>query len=506
MTEKSLDTMISEFREYIKKMLNFGEAAAVLSWDMHTGAPKKSIPFRSEVLGTLSSESFKMSTSKEMEEYLNYFNREDINSKLDNVMRITVKECTKNYDRSKKIPPEIFKEFVVIRAKANAVWQEARAKSDFSLFAPYLEKIVDYTQQFIDLWGYEGHRYNTLLDRYEEGMTVEKVDKIFAELKEKTVELVKKINGSKVKIDTEIFTKEFPVDKQRRLGEFILNRMGYDFDAGRLDESAHPFATGLNPGDVRITTRFNPMDFRSAIFGVIHEGGHALYEQNISDTLNNTPLHHGTSNGIHESQSRMWENMIGRSLPFWKCFYNDLLQEFPSQFQDVDIDTFYKSINKVEPSLIRVEADEVTYNLHIMLRYEIEKDLIAGKIKVSELPQIWNSKIEEYLGIVPTNDGEGVLQDIHWSGGMIGYFPSYSLGNIYAAQIQAALIKDMPDYYEIIEKGELNKIKEWLTEKVLKHGKLLNPVEIINSLSGEEITSKYLVEYLEEKYSRVYEF
>jgi carboxypeptidase Taq len=506
MTQVNFEQKLTEFKAYIKKMLNFGEAAAVLSWDLQTGAPKKSVPHRSEVMATLSSESFKMSTSKEMEEYLEYFSREDINERLDDVMRAVVREYKKQFEMSKKIPADKFREMVILRSQGNAVWQEARAKSDFSLFKPTLEKIVELTKEFIELWGYEGHKYNTLLDRYEEGMTVEKVDKIFQDLRDKTVDIVRKVNQSSVAIDTSVLTQEFPVQKQRSFSEFILGEMGYDFEAGRLDESTHPFATGLNPGDVRITTRFNPKDFRGAIFGTIHEGGHALYEQNISDELNNTPLHHGTSNGIHESQSRMWENMVGRSKAFWKRYYQDLVKEFPQQFEGVDLETFYRSINKVEPSFIRVEADEVTYNLHIMIRYEIEKGLIGGDIKVEDLPKIWNEKMEEYLGIVPPNDSLGVLQDIHWSWGMIGYFPSYSLGNIYAAQINAAIKKSMPDYDQIIQNGELYKIKEWLKENILRHGKMLTPEQIIKNISGEEITSKYLVEYLEKKYGEVYNF
>ncbi|CAK4814168.1 unnamed protein product [Aphanomyces euteiches] len=280
--------------------------------------------------------------------------------------------------------------------------------------------------------------------------------------------------------------------------------MGYDFDAGRLDETVHPFATGLNPGDVRITTRYLEDDVVSALFGTIHEGGHALYEQNISADLIGTNLCTGTSMGIHESQSRFWENMIGRSSSFWGRYYADLQKTFPGQFDDVSVEAFYKAINEVKPSLIRIEADELTYNLHIMIRYEIEKALFNETITAAELPQFWNEKYKEYLGVEPSNNEEGVLQDVHWSSGAFGYFPSYALGNMYAAQIRHTLQQRMPNFEELVKQGNLLPIKEWLVEQIYQYGKSLTPAEIIQQVTGEALNSDYLVAYFEEKYQEIY--
>lgn len=295
----------------------------------------------------------------------------------------------------------------------------------------------------------------------------------------------------------------FDPKQQEKFSLFILEQMGYDFEAGRLDESVHPFATGLNPGDVRITTNYLQDDVTSAIFSSLHEGGHALYEQNIDESLAGTLLAEGTSMGIHESQSRLWENMIGRSLPFWTRYYQDLQQHFP-QLSGVKLEDFYRAINRVESSLIRIEADELTYNLHIIIRYEIEKMLFNEGLEVKDLPETWNSKYKEYLGIMPTNDGEGVLQDVHWSGGDFGYFASYSLGNMYAAQIMHTLRKEMPELDSLIAAGNLTPIKDWLTDKIYRYGKSRTPSELILAVTGEELNPDYLADYLEAKYTEIY--
>ncbi|MFZ5351208.1 MAG: carboxypeptidase M32 [Bacillota bacterium] len=502
--ERNLDNMIKDFKEFIKTIKQYNDAIGILYWDLRTGAPKKGVPERAEVIGMLSTEVFKMSTSKQMEEYLEYFSSSEINDKLDGIMRALTAEYKKEFDRFKKIPQEMYKEYVVLTSEAESVWEEAKNSNDFAMFSPYLEKIVKFNIDFIDIWGYKDNKYNTLLDYYEPGMTVEKLDKIFKHLREKIVPLVLKIKDSEYQPDDSVFKKHFDIKKQEEFSIYILEKMGYDFEAGRLDESEHPFTMGITPGDVRITTHYYPNLFSSALFSSIHEGGHALYEQNISMDLSGTVLCTGTSMGIHESQSRFWENIIGRSYNFWKCYYKELLKVFPEQFEGISLEQFYNAINKVEPSLIRVEADELTYNLHVMIRYEIEKALINQQIKVENLPQIWNEKMEEYLGVVPPDDAKGVLQDVHWSGGSFGYFPSYTLGNIYSAQLYNAIRRDMPDFDEHISSGDMLKIKEWLVEKVHKHGKLLTPEEILRTVTGEEINPEYLVEYLENKYKAIY--
>jgi carboxypeptidase Taq len=504
MVDKKLEQTVQEFKSLIKKIKNYNEAVGLMYWDLRTGAPKKGIEQRSEVIGTLSTETFKMTVSDQMKSYLDELNNPDHFSQLDPITKGMVREAKKQYDLAVKIPPERYQEYVILTSKAESVWEEAKHKSDFQLFKPYLEQIVEFQKEFIGYWGYTGNKYNALLDQYEPGITVEQLDQLFTGLREKIVPLVKEVVASPHQPKTEIVTKYFDPKKQKEFSRIILEKMGYDFEAGRLDDTVHPFCIGLNPGDVRVTNRYNAHDLREGIFGAMHEGGHALYEQNISPELIGTNLCDGTSMGIHESQSRFFENMIGRSKAFWERYFKDLVEVFPEELKGVSVEDFYFAVNESKPSLIRTESDELTYNLHIMIRYEIEKGLINGDIAVEELPKIWNEKMEEYLGIVPANDAEGVLQDVHWSGGGFGYFPSYSLGNLYAAQFEHAMRKDLPDYEELIRKGEFAKIKEWMTEKVHRHGKLLTPNEILLNATGESLNSKYLTDYLEKKFRELY--
>jgi len=496
-------SIVQEFKSYVQRMKQLEEAASVIAWDMRTGAPKKGIPQRSNVFGMLVGDVFKMSTSEEMGRFLTELSAEGVFETLDAVTQASVKERAKEYERSKKIPADKYEAFVVLCSNAESEWETARANNDFDSFRPSLEKIVATLREFVELWGYEATKYDTLLDQYEPGLTVAKLDAIFGPLRERTVALLKAIK-EKQQPDAAFLDQNFPKQEQREFSEFILGQLGYDFEAGRLDESAHPFATGLNPGDVRITTRFAPRDMQMALFGTIHECGHAMYEQNIAADLVGTFLATGTSMGIHESQSRFWENMIGRSTEFWARYYEDLKARFPEQFAGVSIESFYKAVNTVEPSLIRVEADELTYNLHIMIRYEIEKGLINGEIEVADLPQIWEQKMEDYLGIKPDSHANGVLQDIHWSGGAFGYFPSYSLGNIYAAQLEHALRQEIPTYRDQVAQGDFTQIRNWLIEKIYRHGKTLEPKEIMLAATGEEINSEYLIQYLETKYKGIY--
>lgn len=497
-------TKLNGFRELVKKIKYYEEAVALIYWDMRTGLPKKGVEGRSEVVGLLSTEMFKLSVSDEMGAYLDYFSEPENEKQLDRINKKIVYEAKKEYDRSKKIPPEKYQAYVVLTSQAESVWEEAKHTSDWNLFQPYLEKIVAANHEFIDLWGYEGSKYNTLLDIYEPGMTVQKLDQVFGALREKLVPLLAQTQKSPNKPDTAFLNQQFDKEKQRQFCLFILRQMHYDFDAGRLDETVHPFATGINPGDVRITTRYVTDDVSNALFGTIHEGGHALYEQNISKDLFGTNLATGTSMGIHESQSRFWENIVGRSRPFWKRYYGDLQKAFPGQFDDVSVEQFYRGINEAKPSLIRTESDELTYNLHIMIRYEIEKSLFEETVKVADLPEVWNEKYKEYLGIIPPDNGQGVLQDVHWAGGSFGYFPSYALGNMYAAQFRNTILKRLPNADALIEEGNLGPIKDWLAEEIYQYGKLLTPTEIVRQVTGEDLNPDYLVQYLEEKYKDIY--
>ncbi|AJY77093.1 carboxypeptidase M32 [Paenibacillus beijingensis] len=494
---------LQHFKDTIRKISRYDEALNVLYWDLRTGAPRKGADTRSEVIGTLSADKFKLSTSEELGGLLAALEEPEQFGRLGEIDRRLVQETRKDYDRSVKIPPKLYQEYVVLTSQSESAWEEAKASGDYDGFQPYLDKIIHYTNQFIDLWGAGDTRYDTLLDLYEPGMTTAKLDVVFGGLREKLVPLAAAIAESAHRPDTGFLRQTYDKQAQKSFSLYILEQMGFDFGAGRLDESVHPFATGLSPGDVRITTRYLENDVMSALFGTIHEGGHALYEQNIRPELIGTTLCGGTSMGIHESQSRFWENVIGRSRPFWERYLSELQQRFPGRL-DVDAERFYRAINVVEPGLIRIEADELTYNLHIMIRYEIEKMIFNDGVKAADLPAIWNDKYRDYLGIVPANNREGVLQDVHWSGGAFGYFPSYSLGNMYAAQMTVAMEKELPGMWELVGSGELQPLKEWLTGKVYQYGKLRTPSEIIEGISGKPLDSAYLVAYLEKKYKDIY--
>ncbi|TYR79986.1 carboxypeptidase M32 [Priestia megaterium] len=493
-----------KFHEYMKKIKSYHEAMGVMYWDLRTGAPKKGVEQRSEVIGMLSSEAFKLSVSDEMASFITKLSSDQAGAYITDVTKEAIEECKKEYELNKKIPADEYKEYVILTSKAESVWEEAKDKADFSLFQPYLEKIVEFNQRFVEYWGYENNKYNRLLDLFEPGVTVDILDDVFSKLREHIVPLVQKIATSTNKPDTEFLFKRFPKEKQREFSLAILKKLGYDFEAGRLDETVHPFATGLNPGDVRITTKYDENDFRTAIFGTIHECGHALYEQNISKELVGTVLCEGTSMGIHESQSLFFEKFVGKNYSFWKNNYDVIKAYAPEQFGDVELDDFYRAVNQSKPSLIRIEADELTYPLHIMIRYEIEKGLINGEIQVKDLPEIWNDKYEEYLGVRPNHDGEGVLQDVHWSGGSFGYFPSYALGYMYAAQFKQRMLKDLPDFDELLEKGDVKAITNWLTYHIHQYGKMKKPLEILQDVTNEGLNVQYLIDYLEEKYTQIY--
>jgi len=491
------------FLALLKKMSAYSEAVSVMYWDMRTGAPKKGIPARSEAVGTLSTELFNMSISDEMAKLLDEL--ENKKDSLEPILLKTFEEVKKQFNLSKNIPEDEYREYVVLTTQSEATWEEAKEQADFDMFLPYLEKIVAMTKKFIGYWGEkDGNPYNTLLDQYEPGMTTDIIDGVFAELKETIVPLVKKIQKSDNQPDTSFLFKQFPKENQKAFSHDILKQLGYDFNAGRLDETVHPFAMGINIGDVRITTKYDEYDFRSAVFGTIHECGHALYEQNIDKKLEGLPVADGTSMGIHESQSLFYEQFVGHNENFWKYNFEALKEQSPKQFDGVALEDFLRAINVAKPSLIRIEADELTYSLHIMIRYEIEKGLFNGDYEVKDLPQIWNDKYEEYLGIRPENNGEGVLQDVHWAGGSFGYFPSYALGYMYAAQLKVAMLKDLPNFDELCETGEFEPILNWLTEHVHKFGKMKTPLEIIKDTTGEGLNAKYLADYLSEKYTKLY--
>ncbi|OIJ11215.1 carboxypeptidase M32 [Anaerobacillus alkalilacustris] len=502
---RNISEIEKSFINYVKTMSSYNEAISLMYWDLRTGAPKKGVEQRSETIGTLSTDVFNMSVSEEMGEYLQALSNPEAKGEISDITKKLVEECKRDYEKNKKIPPEEYKEFIILTSKAETIWEEAKEKADFDSFAPYLEKIVAYLRKYVERIGYEGNKYNALLDDYEPGITVEVLDRVFGELREKLVPLVKAVTESPKQPDTDFLFEHFPKEKQQCFSSELLRQLQYDFEAGRLDTTVHPFAIAINRNDVRVTTKYDEKDFRTAIFGTIHECGHALYEQNISEDLIGTPLCDGTSMGIHESQSLFCENFVGRNFSFWKKNYQLLKEYSGEQFEDVSLEDYYKAINVAGPSPIRIEADEMTYSLHIILRYEIEKALINGEIEVKDLPEIWNEKMEEYLGIRPLHDGEGVLQDVHWAGGSFGYFPSYALGYIYSAQMKNEMDKDITNFDQLLEEGNFTPIKQWLITNIHQYGKMKQPLEIIKDITGEGLEPKYLISYLEEKYKEIYE-
>ena len=492
---------LDEVKSHIGEIEKITKAISLIYWDMKTYMPKKSLDSKASVLEYLSELQFKLTTGEKVLEFINFF--EDKMHNLELVDKVMIETLKRNYDETKKIPKEKYLQYVGISAKSEAAWEEAKEKSDFSIFQPHLEKVVQYQKEFINYWGYKDNKYDTLLDKYERGITVKKLDIIFGELRDGIVELLNKIKNSNKKTSKGIFYGNFPVKAQEEFSIKVLKKMGFDFDAGRLDVSVHPFTIDMGSSDVRLTTHYYENDISSALLSSIHEGGHGIYEQDVSESLENTGLATGVSMGIHESQSRFYENIIGRSKEFWNYFLPVARENF-ADFKDTTLNEFYEAINYVEPSLIRTEADELTYSLHIIIRYEIEKSLINGEIEVCDLPRVWNEKYKEYLGIEPSNDAEGVLQDMHWSDGSFGYFPSYALGNIYGAQMLNKLLKDNPHTFKEVSEGKLERIHQWLKENVHKHGCIYSPEELIKNITGEEINTKYFLEYLNNKYLSIY--
>lgn len=491
---------LREFKDYLKEIEYLNSTINFLNWDMRVNIPPKGIEARGEVLGYLAGEVQKLQTSKMMKDFINYFTE---GCNLDEITSSTVRMAKRNYEYSIKVPEERCKEYAAATLKSETVWQEAKKKSDFLLFKPYLEEQIKFKKEFIEYWGYKNHRYNTLLDLYEPGMTVEKLDVIFGELKDVIIELVNKIRYSGKNFDNGFFNQYFSVEDQKSFCRHLLSIMGYSFEAGRCDESAHPYTTIVNKNDIRLTTHYYENDFRRAAISCMHEGGHGIYAQNIPDSLKGTMLSIAPSCGLDESQSRFYENIIGRSKPFWSYMLPEVKKRF-RQFDKISLDEFYKGLNKVDPTPNRLGSDELTYSLHIIIRYELEKLIIDEDIEIDELPMLWKQKYKEYLGVEPENDAEGILQDMHWGNGLIGYFPCYALGNLYDAQFLNRIKTDIPDVFERIEKGDIATAGGWLKDNVHKYGAIYEPDELMKKITGEELKAKYYIEYLKNKYTELY--
>lgn len=494
-----MEKKLQEFREKIKEKKMIEGALEVLQWDLETTTPKKGKDYIAEIVGYLSMKEYNLTTSQEFEDCVEYLGNNI--EKLNEVERKEIEELKEDIEKMKKIPPQEYQEYSELVARTQGVWEEAKAENNYNKYKGNLAKIFEYTIKFANYHRKdEKNLYDVILQDYEKGMTSKKLDEFFSLLKGEIVPLLKKIK--EVGNPEKKLLQKVEIEKQKKFNRFIGKYLGFDFDRGVGAESEHPFTMNITKNDVRLTTKYiedNPM---SAVFSTIHETGHGIYEQQIGDNLQGTILGSGGSMGIHESQSRFYENIIGRDLHFWKGLYEKTKEEF-TFLKDISLEDFYREINLVEPSLIRVDADELTYSLHIMVRYEIEKGIIDGSIDVEDLPKVWKEKMEEYLGVVPSTDSEGVMQDVHWSAGLVGYFPSYALGSAYSAQIYNTMKKEL-NVDEILEGGEMYKIREWLGEKIHKYGKLKETPEIIKEVTGEDLNPKYYIEYLRDKYSKIY--
>ncbi|MGE0003775.1 MAG: carboxypeptidase M32 [Candidatus Izemoplasmatales bacterium] len=491
---------LAKFREITKKIKAYSYVMGIVGWDSATEAPRKSFARRAEMMGILSGELFRLQTGKETLDVVNALF--DAKETLDPLTKREIEKVKKELDKIVKIPEEEYIEYQKLMQLSESVWEEAKEKDDYASFKDVLAKIISFQKKFVHYYGLDKDPYDILLDEFEEGMSMKEYDAFFDTLKKDLVPFVKQVLAVKKEIPP-FMSRHFDKKKQEVFCDKLMDVLSFDRSRGLMKKSVHPFTWNTSPEDVRFTTRYLEDYVFSSIFAAIHELGHATYEQQISTDFDDTMLSGGTSMGIHESQSRFYENVIGRSKAFWETHYPTLQEIFKEELGDTSLETFHKAANYVEASLIRVEADELTYPLHIMLRYDIERMLFHDEISVDDLPKVWNAKIEEYLGITPKNDAEGVLQDVHWSGGMFGYFPTYALGSAYAAQFYHAMKKDL-DVDQLVRDNKISEINAWLKEKIHKYGGTKSPKELLLAVTGEPFDAKYYVEYLKNKYSEIY--
>lgn len=496
-TSKTVEKLANHYKE-ISLLVNI---SAVLDWDLNVNLPERA----SETRAAQSAYITKLISEKWLDEdFKKSLDKARSEKKLTNEEQAIVRNLEHGAKFYHRVPKEIIIEMSETTSKAFVAWRSAREKNDFKLFAPHLKKIVHLNRIIAKHIGYKNNPYDALLDVYEPGFTAKECKELFTSLVKEIGSLLKEIKKSKkFKQKEHLFEKEYSLEKQKEISEFALSKIGYDFSSGRQDVSPHPFTTELGEGDVRVTNRYSIHNFIESIMVAMHEGGHALYEQGVNAEYAGTPLGGGVSLGIHESQSRFWENQVGRSREFIEYLEPVLKAFYPKQLAMENINSLFLAFNKVQPSLIRVEADEVTYNLHIALRFEIEEALINGKIKVEDLPKVWNAKMKKYLGITPDSDASGVLQDVHWSYGSFGYFPTYTLGNLYAAQFTHFMNKEI-DMKKSVAEGRFGAILSWQRQNIHKHGSLYWPKELVRRITGRPLSANYFLDYLNKKYTEIY--
>ena len=497
-------TAYERLKERLATISDLRSTKSLLFWDQQTYMPSGGVTGRAEQMATLSRLSHEMLTSSETARLLDAAGEPDPSTEEGALLRRT----RRDYDRATRLPAELVAELSRVTSVAEPAWVQAREKSDWSLFAPHLEKVLSLERESAEHLGYEDHPYDALLDAYEPGAKTARLASMFEELKKGVVPLISAVaqhsrDGAEGRAAP--LYGDFGEAEQEKFGRTVICAFGYDWKRGRQDRSVHPFCVSPGSGDVRITTRLDRSWLAPALFGTMHEAGHALYTQGVDSDYARTPLDGGTSMGVHESQSRLWENLVGRSRPFWSHYYPKLQEVFPEALGGVDSETFYRATNVLEPSEIRVEADEVTYNLHILLRFELEVAMIEGTLSVADLPEAWNEKMQEYLGVTPKNDSVGVLQDIHWADGLFGYFPTYTIGNVLSVQFFDEAVKAHPEIPAQMKRGEFSPLLGWLRENVHRHGARYYPDELVERITGRTLDTAPYLSYLNGKFGELYD-
>ncbi len=495
------------YRELIRRVKEIAlldSCGSLLHWDHQTHMPPKGSAHRADQLALLAGMSHRRFTARKLGELLALVEASDLVREPDSDAAVNVREIRRAYDRARKVPERLVKELTRVTALARDIWVEARRDANFSPFQPWLEKIVRLKRAEAKAVGYAETAYDALLDEYEPGETTAHLAALFEQFRPELTRLVEAVAGAGRRPDAALLSREYPVAQQEAFGRAAAAAIGFDFDAGRLDVTAHPFCSGIGPGDTRLTTRYNPRDFGDAFFSIVHETGHGLYDQGLDPAHHGTPRGTAVSLGIHESQSRLWENLVARSRAFWEHFFPRARQAFPSALGDVALDAFYFAINEITPSFIRVDADEATYNLHILLRFEMEQALIRGDLSAGDVPAAWNEKFARYFGRTPPDAAQGCLQDIHWSGGAIGYFPTYALGNLYAAQFFAQARADLGDLGEQFRRGEFAPLLSWLRKKIHSQGQRYRASDLVVAVTGQSLTPRFFLDHLRSKFGPLY--
>lgn len=502
---RSPEQAYAAMTERLKKTALLESCSSVLGWDEQTYMPPGGAGHRANQLSLLAGMCHERATAAETGDLIAEVEATSLATAGDSPIAANIREVRRDFDRATKLPRRLVEELSHTCTLSQQAWVAARKQSNFKQFQPWLEKVVALKREEAQAIGYgSGVPYDALLDAFEPGMTAADVTRLFTPLREELVKLIAAIRDSGRHPNREIITRRYPAAAQQEFSIAAALQIGFNFDEGRLDTTAHPFCSGFGPGDVRLTTRYDEHHFPGAFFGTLHEAGHGIYEQGLDRESYGLPTGAACSLGIHESQSRMWENFVGRSRAFWKFFYPQAQQAFPEALATTAPADFYWAINDVQPSFIRVEADEATYNLHILLRFDLERPLIAGDLQPADVPGVWNETFTKYFGIVPPDDAHGCLQDIHWSGGMIGYFPTYALGNMYAAQFFDCASRELSDLPGAFSRGEFGPLKTWLNEKIHKHGRRYRAQKLVEHVTGESLSPLPLVKQLHSKFDELY--